>query len=102
MFVMGCTDKGDVVTWKHKSGTIDHVIVSVVRFYNEINDEIDPFFQKLNFQEQVKVKTFHVVPYRNEDYGLLTWTSYSGNFVKIGLFNLSNGDQIQCDLPKLK
>lgn len=30
--LFGCTEDGDIIKWKHKSGTVDTVVVSVLQY----------------------------------------------------------------------
>lgn len=83
----GCTDKGDIISWKWKSGVIHEK-------------------QALRFLAGSfpLVSGFALISLKDERaYGLVTWKAMDSEDFQIGVFDLSNGFQQDLKLPlKLK
>lgn len=86
--LFGCTEAGDIISWKWKSGVI-----------NEKN------FLRFNSFETQKVLTFSLIALKDKSqiYGLVTWRQIGNGHkrinVQIGIFNLLNGLQENIKLP---
>lgn len=84
----GCTESGDIISWKWKSGVINEK--HWLRFYAGTNAVISSF-------SLIAMKDV------SQTYGLITWRGKNSPFVQIGIFNLLNGIQEDVRLPlKLK
>lgn len=79
----GCTEKGDIISWKWKSGVINEK--QTLRFLALSN----PI-----------VSTFSLIDCNDDRVnGLISWKSADSKNIKIGLFDLSNGLQQDFKFP---
>lgn len=80
----GCTDCGDIISWKWKSGVINE----------KRSLHISPVHPP-------KINTFSLIPMKDatQTYGLITWRRTQRDNVQIGIFNLLNGLQEDVKLP---
>lgn len=84
----GCTESGDIISWKWKSGVINEK--HLLHFYAGTNAVISSF-------SLIAMKDV------SQTYGLITWRGKNSPFVQIGIFNLLNGIREDVRLPlKLK
>lgn len=84
----GCTESGDIISWKWKSGVIN-----------------DKHFLRFRVGSNAVVYTFSIISMKDatQTFGLVTWRESNISNVKIGIFNLSNGLQEEVKIPlKLK
>lgn len=84
----GCTETGDIISWKWKSGVINEK--HWLRFYVGTN---------------ALVNSFSLIGMKDatQTFGLITWRSSNDINMQIGIFNLVNGLQEDVKLPlKLK
>ncbi|KAJ6648432.1 WD repeat-containing protein 75 [Pseudolycoriella hygida] len=86
--LIGCTESGDIVTWKHKSGVIENKV-------------------KINFPAKgavVKVGSFNIISLDASDelLGLITWTYSHDAQVQICIFDLRTGNLKKTVNMKLK
>lgn len=86
-FLYGCTDKGDIISWKWKSGVINEK--QALRFLAR-SDPVVSGFALVNLKD-------------DRAYGLASWKAMDSNNYELGIFDLSNGFQQDLKLPvKLK
>lgn len=84
----GCTESGDIISWKWKSGVIN-----------------DKHFLRFRVGSNAVVSTFAIIGMKDatQTYGLVTWRESNINNIKVGIFNLINGLQEEVKIPlKLK
>lgn len=74
----GCTDSGDIISWKWKSGVINE------KHYLHLPTNVSP-----------RVNTFQLIGMKDatQTCGLITWRQTNRAHVHIGIFNLLNGLQ---------
>lgn len=80
----GCTENGDVISWKWKSGVVNEK--QTLRFYGGVQGIVNTF-------------TLIELPDVSQAHGLVTWRSKENVAVQIGIFNLSTGLQHSVNLP---
>ncbi|XP_031624324.1 WD repeat-containing protein 75 [Contarinia nasturtii] len=80
----GCTESGDIISWKWKSGVIN-----------------EKHFLRISAAHSPKINTFSLIPMKDasQTYGLITWRRTKRDNVQIGIFNLLNGLQEDVKLP---
>lgn len=86
--LFGCTESGDIISWKWKSGVIN-----------------EKHFLRFRVGSKAIVNTFSLIGMKDtsQTFGLVTWREVKANKTQIGIFNLNNGLQEQVKLPlKLK
>lgn len=84
----GCTESGDIISWKWKSGVIN-----------------EKHWLRFHVNSNAVVTTFALISMKDasQTYGLITWRSSNKIHMQIGIFNLLNGLQEDVKLPlKLK
>lgn len=83
----GCTDAGNIISWKWLSGVVNEK--QTLRFM---------------FGSNARVESFALLPMKDKRaYGLVSWRGDDNSNVQIGIFDLSNGFRVECILPlKLK
>lgn len=88
----GCTESGDIISWKWKSGVINEK--QWLRFHANSNNKTT-----------ATVNSFSLIAMKNQTqtHGLITWRTAQNINVQIGIFNLLNGQREDVALPlKLK
>lgn len=80
----GCTESGDIISWKWKSGVIN-----------------EKHFLHLPTHGASRVNTFSLISLKDQTqtYGLITWRQTNRINIQIGIFNLLNGMQEDIKLP---
>lgn len=80
----GCTDAGDIISWKLESGVVNEK--QMLRFM---------------FGSKARVESFALVPMKDDKhaYGLVSWRGDDSPNVQIGIFDLANGFRLECKLP---
>lgn len=80
----GCTQSGDVISWKWESGVVNEK-------------------QSLKFLQNTKaiVNSFALISIKNsaDTFGVITWRHQIGDKFKIGIFNLTTGQLEDFKLP---
>lgn len=86
-FLYGCTESGDVISWKWKSGVIN--AKQRIRFNMKSEDSSN------NHTEIVNSFALIDMPDQTQRYGLITWRTVNiyERPMHIGIFNLMNGLQ---------
>lgn len=76
--LFGCTESGDIISWKWKSGVIN-----------------EKQFLRFPTHGATRVLTFALIGMKDESqtYGLVTWRQPNRMNVQFGIFNLLNGLQ---------
>lgn len=80
----GCTESGDIISWKWKSGVVNEK--QALRFYGGT---------------KATVYTFNLIELQDlsQAYGLITWRTKDSVKIQIGIFNLASGLQEDIQLP---
>lgn len=81
--LFGCTESGDIISWKWKSGVIN-----------------EKQFLRFRTHGSTRVLTFALIDMKDESqtYGLVTWRQPNRINVQFGIFNLLNGLQENIEL----
>lgn len=74
----GCTESGDIISWKWKSGVVNEK--QSLRFYGGAKASVNTF-------------ALIEIPDLSQVFGLVTWRSVGSVKMRIGIFNLSTGLQ---------
>lgn len=82
--LFGCTETGDIISWKWKSGVINEKIF--IRFPTYGLAKVNAF-SLINMKDSLQI------------YGLIAWRPINRTNVQIGIFNLLNGLQEDVKLP---
>lgn len=99
----GCTESGDIILWKWKSGVITEKQWLRFHMNNDGNNSGDSDTNKTD--NTAKVNSFSLIGMKDQSqrYGLITWRSLRTTKMQIGIFNLMNGLREDVALPlKLK
>lgn len=79
----GCTDAGNIISWKWESGVVNEK--QTLRFL---------------FGSNARVESFALVPMKDKRaYGLVTWRGSDSPNVQIGIFDLATGIRVECKFP---
>lgn len=84
----GCTESGDIISWKWKSGVINEK--QSLRFHANANSN-----------QTATVTAFSLIGMKDQThtYGLITWRTTQNINMQIGIFNLMNGQREDVRLP---
>lgn len=80
----GCTESGDIISWKWKSGVIN-----------------EKHFLRFRVGSSAAITTFVIISMKDatQTYGLITWRGSNRSKLQIGIFNLLNGLQEEVRIP---
>lgn len=80
----GCTESGDIISWKWKSGVVNEK--QALRFYGGA---------------KATIYTFNLIELQDlsQAHGLVTWRTKDSIKIQIGIFNLASGLQEDVKLP---
>lgn len=95
----GCTESGDIISWKWKSGVISEK--QWLRFHKSSNRNSSSDSNKA----AATVNSFSLIGMKDQtqNYGLIAWRTAHKIEMQIGIFNLTNGLREDVRLPlKLK
>lgn len=96
--LFGCTESGDIISWKWKSGVINEK--QYLRIHMNSNSSSSGDGNKT-----ATVNSFSLIGMKDQTqtYGLITWRPAHNFNMQIGIFNLMNGLREDVKLPlKLK
>lgn len=84
----GCTESGDIISWKWVSGVINE-------------KQWLRFSANANINKTATVTSFSLIGMKDQTqtYGLITWRAANNFNMQIGIFNLMNGQREDVRLP---